>query len=220
MKVALVHDFLMYWGGAERVLQGFTRIFPQACIYTLFYDKAFVRQFFPETTVHASFLQKFPLSHRFALPLMPFAVERFLFNDIDVVISSGAFAKGIITPPHTVHIDYCHTPPRFLWEETGDYLATQVPFGFRTPAQLIMYGLRMWDVQAAMRPDIMIANSQWTQRKIKKVYRRKAEVIYPFVEAKSTKRKVQHSSLTPKTKNYILIVSRLQLRYAMNYVCH
>lgn len=207
MKVALVHDFLMYWGGAERLLKGLAAIFPGAPLYTLFYKSAFVHEFFSHSPIILSSLQNLPLPHRSLLPLMPFSIESFQFDEFDVVISSGIFAKGIITRPGTRHIHYCHTPPRFLWEESASYLQHSVPFGLKTLTLGLLHWLRQWDVSAASRPDIMIANSRWTQQKIKKIYRREAEVVYPFT---SSKFKVQKSKLQSKTQKYFLVVSRLQ----------
>lgn len=207
MKIALVHDFLWYWGGAERVLQGLTTIFPHAPLYTLYYKPSFTKEYFWDQIIHASFLQYIPLPHRFCLPFMPSAAESLRLDAYDVVISSGAFAKGVITRPGTTHIHYCHTPPRFLWEDSHSYLSLRVPRGLKIPALFSTHWLRLWDAQAAKRPDIMLANSRWTQYKIKKIYQRDSRVIYPFVEIskqiKNTKYKIQNTK-------YFLIVSRLQ----------
>ena len=203
MKVVLVHDFLLYWGGAERVLAGLASLFPKAPLYTLFYSKPLVRIFFPHSTIHTSFLQHSPLPHRFLLPLLPFVIEQFRFPKDTIILSSGIFAKGIITSPSTRHIHYCHTPPRFLWEESQLYIKERVPFGLRTMTRFAAHNLRLWDSVAAARPDIMIANSQWTAQKIKKIYGRDARVVYPFVRPTPVNQK-------RKQKNYLLIVSRLQ----------
>ena len=213
MKVALVHDFLIYWGGAERVLEGLHRIFPKAPIFTLFYKKEFFKKFFPHAHILSSFLQKFPLPHRLLLPFMPTAAESLILDDYDAVISSGAFSKGIIVRPKTLHIHYCHTPPRFLWEEQKEYIADNVPSGLKSITSLVCHWLCIWDRQAGeQRVDEFIANSEWTKQRIKKVYGREAKVVYPFVENSKLEtlnsKQTQNSKL--KTKNYFLIISRLQ----------
>lgn len=206
MNIAIVHDFLSYWGGAERVLKGMIKLFPHAPVYTLWYDKAFVDRHFPAITIHHSFLQSWHLPHRARLPFMPTAAESLPLNNYDVIISSGTFAKGIIVKPGTLHIHYCHTPPRFLWEESTDYIAHNVPLGAKTLASLIVHWLRIWDVHAASRVDTMIANSKWTQKKIKKIYQREAQIIYPFIDPIF----FQKPKSRPHTdRDYMLIVSRL-----------
>ena len=169
MKVALVHDFLIYWGGAERLAQGLHRMFPEAPLYTLFYRRDFVKTFFPKATIYASSLQHIPLPHRFLLPLMPTTIETFNLDEYDVIITSGTFAKGIITKPNARHIHYCHTPPRFLWEEEQEYIKYNVPLGLKGSTSFFLHWLRLWDRHASERVDLMIANSQWTRKKIKKI---------------------------------------------------
>lgn len=206
MRVALVHDFLLYWGGAERVLKGLHTMFPNAPIYTLFARKSFVTTFFPDADVRTSLTNIPILSHRARLPFLPSAIESLNLDMYDVVISSGIFSKGIITKSKTKHVHYCHTPPRFLWEEEQEYIQNTVPFGLRTLTRFTSHWLRIWDRQAGeYRVDIMIANSKWTAKRIKKIYRRKANIIYPFVN------NLQPTAynLQP-TNNYFLIVSRLQ----------
>jgi len=207
MKIALVHDFLMYWGGAERVLRGFHTMFPKAPIYTLFYDKPFAKRFFPDADIRPSFLQSSSrFGHRWLLPLMPSAAESLNLDSFDTVISSGIFSKGIITKPFTRHIHYCHTPPRFLWEESEEYLDSAVSFPLRSLASLSLHLLRIWDKAASDRVDTFLANSRWTAARIKKIYGKDAKVIYPFVDLE----KAIAKNLKLKTKNYFLIVSRLK----------
>ncbi len=207
MKVAIVHDFLIYWGGAERVLTGLREIFSDAPIYTLFYKEKFVKKFFAGAKIIPSFLQNVPLPRQLLLPFMPTAIESFQLENYDVVISSGNFSKGVITSPQTAHIHYCHSTPRFLWEEGQEYIADNVPFGFRTIASLTLHFLRVWDLSASCRVDSYIANSQWTATRIKKFYKKDSRIIYPFIPNSAAI--VQELGIF-KRKKYFLIVSRLQ----------
>ena len=216
MNIAFVHDFLLYWGGAERVVKGLTSIFPGAPLYTLFYNPRFTNTWFPDVSIRTSSLQPFWRARRLLLPALPTNAESLNLDAYDVVISSGVFSKGIIVKPGTRHIHYCHTPARFLWEESRQYVTTSVPFGLRTLAMGLLHPLRLWDYQAAQRPDIMLANSPWTAKKIKKLYRREATVIYPFFNSKF-KNEYSHELQNAirrggqfKIQNYFLIVSRLQ----------
>lgn len=212
-KIALVHDFLLYWGGAERVLKGFTEIFPQAPVFTLFYKKNIAEKFFPGTTIKSLLSLPSFLPHRLMLPFLPTAVESLILDDYDIVISSGVFSKGIITKPGTLHIHYCHTPPRFLWEERNEYVAHNVPFGLKSSARFLSHWLRVWDRQAGeQRVDYFIANSNHTKERIKKIYGREAEVIYPFVKNPKPNPPAGGQNPKPqvKIKKYFLVISRLQ----------
>ncbi|MBU4338260.1 glycosyltransferase [Patescibacteria group bacterium] len=222
MKIAIVHDFLTYWGGAEQVLLSFHRIWPDAPIYTLLYDEKIVREYFPNAKIKASFLQKFPAYLRrrkkYLLPFMAIAPETMNLKDFDLVISSSSsFSKGIIVKPKTIHISYCHTPTRFLWDWYFEYLRENelgiIKKSFAVP---ILHYLRMWDKSVADRVDYFIANSISTQKRIAKFYRTKSQVIYPPVD--TNKFKVQSSpkdkptgqaKLKVKERDYFLIVSRL-----------
>lgn len=184
MRIALVHEQLIRFGGAERVLQVLHELFPSAPIYTLLFDER-MREFFPGADIRPSFLSSVArfIPHRFLLPLFPSAVEGFDLRDFDIVLSSSsAFAKGIITRPKTVHICYCHSPTRFLWDWTHEYLfANRIPRILHIPARIVLHVVRLWDQHAAGRVDIYIANSRYTADRIKKYYRKDAEVIYPPV---------------------------------------
>ena len=225
LKVALVHDFLVNWGGAEKVLEDLAKIFPEAPIYTLIYDKEKMRGKFSNKNIRTSFLQKFPkfIKYRFRrylLPFMPTIPETFDLRDFDLVISSsGAWSKGIVTRLNTVHIAYIHSPMRFVWDYSEKYLqdiGKKIGFCKR----LFLSYLRVWDYQAAQRPDILIANSKYTQERIKKYYRRESQVIHPSLSEKFSKNKEtkkQNNAEIVKTrdifnnsvKNYFLVVSRL-----------
>lgn len=215
IKIALVHDFLVDFGGAERVLEILSEMFPEAPIYTLLYDKEKMRGRFSKKVVHASFLQKFPRflrrSKKWLLPLMPVAPEIFDLRDFDLVISSsGAWSKGIVTRVNTIHVSYIHSPMRFVWDANSEYLGQQKKiWGLGLCARFVMNYLRIWDKVAADRPDFLVANSKYTQKRIKKYYSRESAVIYPPV-AQDTGYKIQdtNKSQIPNTKCF-LIVSRL-----------
>src|ERR1044071_6144171 len=119
MKVAIVHDFLMQMGGAEKVVEVLHQMFPQAPIFTSAYDPDAMPAYYRTWDICPSFMQKLPFKqklHRLALPLYPMAFESFDLSEYDLVISSSsAFAKGVITQPHTVHLCYTHTPMRYAW---------------------------------------------------------------------------------------------------------
>ncbi len=188
LKVALVHDFLVDFGGAERVFEVFCEMFPEAPIYTLLYDKDKMKGRFEKREIHTSFLQKFPRflrNHKkWLLPFLPVAPETFDLRDFDLVISSsGAWSKGIITRLNTIHIAYIHSPMRFVWDyNSAKYLKENKKSKFGFCVQPFLNYLRIWDKQAADRPDYIIANSKYTQKRIAKYYRREAEVIYPPVQ--------------------------------------
>jgi glycosyltransferase involved in cell wall biosynthesis len=188
LKVALVHDFLTQYGGAERVLEVFCEMFPTAPIYTLLYDQEAMRGKFESKEIRTSFLQKFPrfLRNRkkWLLPLMPTAPETFNLRDFDLIISScGAWSKAIITRLNVKHICYMHSPMRFAWEEGEEYLLEQKRSAKTNFfARLFLNYLRLWDRVSADRPDYLIANSIFTQERIRKYYGRESTVIYPPVQ--------------------------------------
>lgn len=201
MRIALVHDDLVQWGGAERVLAAMAEIFPDAPIYTSIYDdnNMFLKQHFASKKIITSFIQKIPgwkSLYKILLPLYPIAFEQFDFSDFDLVIShTTRFAKSIITKPQTYHICYCHTPPRFLWNFSGE----------QSPAWLNPYFsfLKNYDLVVSKRIDKWIAGSQNAKQRIREIYRADAEVIYPFVDLK------KFSHIEPFDGGYLLVVSRL-----------
>lgn len=207
MKIALVHDYLVQYGGAERVLEAFTELFPYAPIYTLIHDKEAMRGSFEDKTIYTSFLQRFPWArrhHRVFPPLMPLAIEQFDFSRYDVVLSdSSSCAKSILTRPETLHICYMHTPMRYAWDDCRKY--TQ-DFGFPGPIKrmvpFLMNPIRLWDKASVDRVDRFVANSDFVARRIHKYYRKDATVIHPPVE-------VDRFFIAPKRKDYFLMVGRL-----------
>ncbi len=205
MKIALVHDYLIRFGGAERVFLNLYKIFPQAEIFTILYDEKKMGRYFPNAKINTSFLQNFPFSlkkHRLLAPFMPTAVESLDLRDFDLIISSSSsFTKGLIIRPNAIHICYCHNPARFLWDYASQYDGGPAFF-----KKLLFHYLRIWDRSAADRVDYFIANSKTTAGRIKKFYNREAKVIYPAVN-KKTSHSEMHGLITPK--QYFLIVSQL-----------
>lgn len=209
MKIALVHDYLVQYGGAERVLQAFTELFPYAPIYTLIHDDEAMRGQFADKRIYTSFLQNMPFSrkrHRFFPPLMPLAIEEFDFSQYDIVLSdSSSYAKGIITRPETLHICYMHTPMRYAWDDCQKY--TQ-DFGFpnfvKKLVPFFMSPIRLWDKASADRVDRYLANSQFVAKRIKKYYRKEATVIHPPVNVDQF-----YIAKPEERKDYFLMVGRL-----------
>ncbi len=207
MRVAVVHDWLYTIGGAERVLQAILQCYPQADVFCLFdfltdEEKAKIGI----RSTRTSFLQKLPLvrrSHRPFLPLLPLAIEQLDLSSYDLVISSSyAVAKGVITGPDQIHVSYVHSPIRYAWDLQHTYLAsnTNAVTGFLV--RPLLHYLRMWDVRTASGPDLIIANSHFVARRIRKVYGRRAKVIYPPVTLSATEQ-------LPVTRRHFLAASRL-----------
>ncbi len=208
MKVALVHEFLLKAGGAERVLKTLADLYPDAPIYTLLYDEQKMGHLFPKERVRVSGLQKFPRfipgMHKLLLPWMPMAVESMDLTGFDVVISSSnSFAHGIVTNLETTHICYYHSPMRYAWDYAHRYLQDK-KMGLLAEhwAASLIHKVRQWDFLASRRVDIPLANSRTVAERIRKFYRREAEVVYPPVELSRFHPKKEH-------ENYFLIVSTL-----------
>lgn len=180
MRVAIVHDDLVQWGGAERVLEGLCEIFPDAPIYTSVFDKENLelQKRFGSKVIRTSFLQDLPgrnLFYKTMLPLYGIAFEQFDFSEFDLIIShTTRFAKSIITKPKTKHICYCHTPPRFLWKLSNE----------RTPKYLetFLSKLRIYDSISARRVDYFLAGSKNAAIRIKKIYKKDSKVLFPFID--------------------------------------
>lgn len=206
-KLALAHDFLIVWGGAERVFKVMTEMYPRAPIYTLFYDGAFVRKYFPGRVVRASFLQHWPQWLRqsgMGKLFYPVAVETLDLRDFDTVLSSsGAWMKGLVTRLHTRHIAYLHSPMRYVWDTFHEH--PKLTTGFKFWKRLLLSYLRLWDKEAAARPDVVMVNSDYTLRRVAKYYGREASRIYPPVGLAGT----VATEATERT--YFLVVARLSL---------
>src|SRR3990167_3741973 len=212
MKVALVHDYLKEYGGAERVLETLHEIWPKAPIYTSIFLPKFAgpnRHKVEKWNVKTSFLQHVPFKAKFISParlIAPFLFKSFDLSEYDVVIvsSTGTYTSPnfIKTGKKTLHICYYHTPPRYLygypvanpWEEVAWRRVLKF-FG-----QVPMHFLRLLDFKAAQIPDFVIANSEEVKARIEKFYRRKAKVIYPPVDIP---RLAQSSKLKAKSSYYL-----------------
>jgi glycosyltransferase involved in cell wall biosynthesis len=187
MRVALIHDHLAQDGGAEKVLKVLAEMFPDAPIYTLLSEKDNVDKYFKNRHIETSIIQRLPggVSHyQWYLLFMPIAVEFFDLREYDLVISdTSSFAKGVITTPDCLHICYCHTPTRYLWSDTHQYI-NELKYNkwFKKVISMVLNSIRLWDRAAADRVDLFIANSKTVQKRITKYYRRESVVIYPPVE--------------------------------------
>lgn len=185
-RVALVHDYLNQYGGAERVLEALHEIFPDAPVYTSIYDAAAMPAQYRSWDIRASWMQRLPGWRKYFrsyFMLYPSAFESFDLGNYDVIISSSsAYAKGVIPRPGAMHICYCHTPMRFGWR-TSAYVEREA-INERTGLVLsvLLTWLRTWDVASAQRVDAFIANSHEVAGRIRRYYGRDAEVIPPPVD--------------------------------------
>lgn len=212
LKIALVHDYLREYGGAERVLEALHELYPEAPVYVAFVDEDALGihwERFKHWDIRESVASKIPFIKKLYSPLRvlsPYFFEGFDFSEFDVVISSTNMymAKGVLTHPGTVHICYCHTPPRSLYgySTMTDWKKNPV---IRVLGELINFRMRALDFLTAQRPDLFIANSEETQRRIKKFYKRESQVIYPPVSLGVDLQTRTKAS----TQDYYLFVGRL-----------
>jgi glycosyltransferase involved in cell wall biosynthesis len=213
MRVALVHDYLTQFGGAERVLLALMELFPQAPVFTLVYDPVFAKStggqgdIWDERRIRTSFLQRLPGAkrhHRYFPLLMPLAIEQFDFSEYDIVLSdTHSFGKGIITGPNTLHLSYCFTPTRYVWDDSHRYVRefSSSRFFQRFAPAALSY-IRLWDYYAAQRVDAYLTLSHYVAGRIRKYYHAQAEVISPPVD-------VDRFYVQETNQGYYLIVSRL-----------
>lgn len=189
IKVALVHDYLCEYGGAEMVVEDLHTMFPQAPIYTFYFDPKGLNYHYKrikEWNIVTSIYQKIPFARRSLSPsrlIAPFIFQRFDLSSFDVVISSSNHhsAKAVKTMPHTLHLSYIHTPPKMLYGYTTSFNYKKHWYT-RIGAEVANHLLRVSDYRTAQNPTILIANSQTVQKRIKKFYRRDATVVYPGVD--------------------------------------
>ncbi|MGQ4648249.1 glycosyltransferase [Lyngbya aestuarii] len=209
-KIVLVHEWLTpkATGGSELVVQEILK-YIDADLYALIdFESTNPQSYLFGRKIGTTFLQNLPFAHRGVqkyLPLLPLAIEQLDLREYDVIVSSShAVAKGVLTNPQQLHICYCHTPMRYAWDLTFDYLHSspmgQGPQGLIT--RYLLHRLRQWDVISANRVDFFIANSQYTARRIWRCYRRPAEVIYPPVN-------IERFHLLTQKEDFYLTVSRL-----------
>jgi len=189
MKIALIHDWLVTYAGAERVLEQIIFCYPRVDIFSIvdFLDDR-SRSFIRNKTINTSFIQKLPLAkkkYRSYLPLMPLAIEQFDVSAYDLIISSThAVSKGVITGPDQLHISYVHSPIRYAWDLQHQYLRESgLDKGLKGwLAKWMLHKMRLWDVRTANGVDAFISNSKFIARRIRKVYGREATIIYPPVD--------------------------------------
>lgn len=209
LKVAVVNDWLVTYAGAERVLKEIIDIYPEADIYSVIdFLSEKSRAELKIKDIKTTFIQHLPFAkkkYQMYLPFMPLAIEQLDVSCHDVVISSShAVAKGVLTGPDQLHISYVHSPIRYAWDLQHQYLReTGLDKGVKGAlARLLLHKIRNWDYRTANSVDHYIANSQFIARRIKKIYGREADVIYPPVD-------VEHFALQMDKEDYYFTASRL-----------
>ncbi|MFM0021155.1 glycosyltransferase family 4 protein [Paraburkholderia azotifigens] len=207
MKVAIVHDWLVVSGGAEKVLQNIIECFPDADLFSLvdfMEDRACIKG----KPVRTSFIQRLPFArkrYRAYLPLMPIAIEQLDLSAYDLVISSShAVAKGVLTGPNQLHISYVHSPIRYAWDLQHQYLReSRLTAGLKSAmARMLLHYIRGWDSRSANGVDHLLANSKFIARRIRKAYQRDATVIYPPVD-------LSHMPIREGKENFYVTASRM-----------
>ena len=206
MRVALVHDYLTQYGGAERVLDEFKLIFPDAPVFVSVLDLARMPLRYREWEIHTSWLQQVPYLRRDPrklLPLLPNAFEAFDLSRFDMVLtSSSGLCHGILTGPDTCKITYCHSPPRFVWDFPAYAQREGLPRGMQFMMRPMMKRVRQWDKSCASRTDYWLATSRVVRQRIAKYYRRDSMVIPPPVD-------VARFQETREHEGYYLMLMRL-----------
>ena len=184
LRVAIIHYWLVAMRGGERVLERVLRLFPEADLFTHVYDPGAVSEEIRRRVVKTTFIDRLPASRRLYqkyLPLMPMALESLDLRGYDLVLSFEAGpAKGVIAPPDALHVCYCHSPMRYLWDAYAEYHASAGRLA-RGVMPWIFPFLRVWDYASAGRVDGFIANSHFIQRRIERAYRRPSVVVHPPV---------------------------------------
>jgi len=206
-NIALVHDWLVSMRGGEKVFEVFCELFPHADVFTLVYKKGPLSPTIEKMNISTSFIQHLPNAmnrYQHYLPLFPTAIEQFKLNKYSLILSSShSVAKGVIKNKDALHICYCHTPMRYIWDQYEQYFGkNRASIAVRFGIKLSLGYLRNWDVESAKRVDYFIANSQNVRERIQRVYNREANVIYPPVD-------VQRFSVSTKDDGYYLVVSAL-----------
>ncbi|MCX4173950.1 MULTISPECIES: glycosyltransferase family 4 protein [Paraburkholderia] len=190
MRVAIVHEWLVTFGGSERVVEQMLECFPEADVFSLI-DFMDDRAFLKGKRATTSFVQKLPFAkrkYRNYLPLFPLAIEQFDLSAYDLVLSSShAVAKGVLVGPDQLHISYVHSPIRYAWDLQHQYLTeANLLKGFRSLfARVALHYIRTWDVRTANGVDTFVANSDFIARRVNRVYRRDATVVYPPVDTEA-----------------------------------
>ncbi len=208
-SIAVVHDWLVNYSGAEKVLEHILNIYPDADLFsTVEFLPEDLKWYIKNKKVNTSFIQKLPFArkkYRSYLPLMPFAIEQLDLTKYDIVISSSyAVAKGVITHVNQTHICYCHSPMRYAWDLYHQYLfEANLSKGIKGFfAKFFLHYIRMWDYTTAGRVDYFIANSHYVAKRIRKTYNKEAAVIYPPVDVEAFK-------LQEEKEDFYLVASRM-----------
>ncbi len=205
MKVAIVHYWLLTMRGGERVVEALCELYPDADIYTHVAKPEALSDTIRRHRIHETSIARLPGARRHYqkyLPLMPLALEKLDLREYDLVISSECGpAKGVITTPRTLHVCYCHSPMRYVWDMHWDYVKG-VSKPLRPLARGLLHYVRRWDLASAFRVDHFLANSKFVARRIDKHYRRDAEVIHPPVDTEAF-------GLAESTDDYYLMVGQL-----------
>ncbi len=209
LKIAIVHEWFVTYAGSERVVEQILNLFPHADLLAVvdFLNDS-QRGFIQNKPVKTTFIQKLPFAKakfRQYLPLMPLAIEQLDLSAYDLIISSShAVAKGVLTAPHQLHISYVHSPIRYAWDLQHQYLKeSNLERGIKSwIARWILHQIRIWDTRTANGVDLFVANSEFIARRIHKVYRRSATVIYPPVD-------LQNYTLCEQKQEFYLTASRL-----------
>ncbi len=208
-RVAVVHDFLYIYGGAERVLENILAIYPDAELFSLFdFLDAEQRKFIGDRPVKTSFIQRLPMArrfHRHYLALMPIAIEQLDMSGYDIVISSSyVAAKGVVTGPDQLHVCYCHTPARYAWDLQEQCLGEAgMKHGIKSViARVVLHYIRAWDLRSSHGVDAFVTNSDFVRRRVKKIYGREATTIYPPVD-------VTNFALCEEKEDFYVTASRL-----------
>ncbi|MBG0812007.1 glycosyltransferase [Methylosinus sp. H3A] len=207
MRVAIVHYWFVGMRGGEKVVEALIRLYPQADLFTHVIDPAAVSQTILSRPIKTSFIQSLPRAakyYRQYLPLMPLACEQLDLRGYDLVISSESGpAKGVIPPPEALHVCYCHSPMRYLWNMYHEYREESGPLTRLLMPPLAHY-LRNWDALSATRVDHFIANSTTVAHRVERYYRRSADVVHPPVAADAF-------SIAPREEigDYYLMVGEL-----------
>lgn len=210
MKIALVHEWLTpkATGGSELVVKEILQFIDAQLFALIDFESTNPDSYLYQRKIETTFIQNLPFSSNGLqkyLPILPFAIEQLNVTEYDIVLSSShAVAKGIITRPDQPHICYCHSPMRYAWDLTFDYLnRSNLGQGLKgIAARYLLHQIRQWDVISANRVDFFVANSQHTARRIWRCYRRQAKVIYPPVQ-------VDKFQFQEQKSDYFLTVSRL-----------
>lgn len=223
MKVAILHEMLIKLGWAEKVVENFVNLFPDAPIFTLIYDENKCSKIFPKEKISNQVwktktqkVYNIFKKQRLCLPFMAKSIESFDFSEFDLVIcSSSGFAHWAITKPETKFVVYCHSPARYMWDWTNEYKRDLWLFSgwkkyFLKPfIENTFFKNRQWDFLASQRSDLIIANSKNTQKRIQKYYKRESVILYPPVETERFWKILEKNDFQKPFEKYYIIISAL-----------